>query len=120
MGSKTLHAVLSFILVALLVALADPFMLLMPAPAQMFALLSASALVAVLAGFVILEGRGDERDAAHRMQAGRVAYLSGLAILTLALLFQGFAHDVDPWIVFALVGMVLAKLAARVWSERYE
>lgn len=106
-------------LVALLVSLCDPFMLLMPSALQMTALLAATVLAVIWAGFVVSERSSDEREAAHRMHAGHVAYLSGIAVLTAALLAQGFAHAIDPWILAALGVMVVAKVAARFFAERY-
>jgi hypothetical protein len=91
----------------------------MPQAGLTAALLAAAALMCVWAGFVMYEKAADEREEAHRMQAGRAAYLSGLAVLTAALVFQGLAHDIDPWISAALAAMVLVKLGARLYSDRY-
>jgi hypothetical protein len=54
------------------------------------------------------------------MHAGRTAYLSGIAVLLLALIVQGFAHAIDPWIMLALGVMVVAKLGARLFFDREE
>jgi len=78
----------------------------------------AAALLAVFAGAVIAEKGGDEREVQHRMHAGRAAFLSGIALLTLALLYQGFTHAIDPWVPLTLFVMVLAKLSARWYSDR--
>ncbi len=108
-----------FALVVLLVLLTDPFMLWMPAPAQMAVLLGAVVLAIIWAGFVMRERAHDERDALHARHAGRVAYLSGLGVLTLGLIYQGLAHAIDPWIVVALGVMVIAKLATRFYLDHY-
>lgn len=107
------------ILIALLALLADPFMLWMPMGAQMLALLCAAALAGLWAGAVAYERPSDEREAAHAMQAGRAAYLCGIGVLIAALLWQGFAHALDPWILASLGAMVLAKFAARLWAQWY-
>ena len=99
--------------------LSDPFMLWMPAPAQMTALVAAAVFAALWAGFVAYEKSRDERELTHTMQAGRVAYLSGIAVLTLALVFQGFSHTIDPWVMYALGVMVVSKLAVRIYFDRY-
>jgi hypothetical protein len=101
----------------MLVALADLLPFWMPNMGEMFALTCASGLLIVWAGFVMFEKAGDERETSHRMHAGRVAYLSGLAVLTVGLVVQGFQHAIDPWIAFALSAMVLSKLVARTWLE---
>jgi len=120
MTNKLYYILTAFILVALLVLLSDPFMLWMPAPLQMAALLGIVVLAIVWAGFVMYEKSHDEREVTHKMQAGRIAYLSGIGVLTLALIFQGFAHNIDPWISTALGVMVISKLLARFYSERYQ
>jgi hypothetical protein len=105
-------------LTVMLVALADLLPFWMPDMGEMLALTVASVLLIVWAGFVMFEKAVDEREVTHRMHAGRVAYLAGLAVLTLGLVVQGFAHAIDPWIAGALVTMVLSKLGARMWLER--
>ncbi|MBM3272065.1 hypothetical protein FJY94_02150 [Candidatus Kaiserbacteria bacterium] len=107
------------VLVVLLVSLCDPFMLLMPSAVQMAALLAATLFAVVWAGFVVAEQSHDERELVHRMHAGHIAYLSGIGVLTVALLVQGFEHAIDPWILVALGVMVVSKVAARWYSERY-
>ncbi len=107
------------IIVVLLLALADLLPFWMPNMAQMFALTIASVLLLVWAGFVMYEKGGDERELVHRMNAGRVAYLSGLGVLTLALIVQGLSHAIDPWILGALGAMVVTKLIARTYAEKY-
>ncbi len=107
------------VLLILLVLLTDPFMLWMPMGAQLAVLLGAAVFACVWAGFVLYERANDEREALHTMHAGRTAYLSGIAVLTLALVFQGLAHAIDPWISAALAVMVISKLAARLYSEQY-
>ena len=102
----------------LLFTLTDPFMYWMPGATQMAALTVSAVLMCVWAGFVIREGNGDERDLLHRMYAGRAAYLSGVAILTLALLVQGLHHAIDPWVPLSLGGMVLAKILTRLYTDR--
>lgn len=120
MANKIFHIGIAVILVALLTLLSDPFMLWMPARAQMIVLLGAAIFACVWAGFVMYERAYDEREMLHKMHAGRVAYLSGIAVLTLALIVQGFAHAIDPWVSAALGVMVVSKLVARLYSERYK
>lgn len=117
MTNKYLQIGTAVVLVALLTLLLDPFMLLMPAPIVMACLLLATALVAVFAGFVVMEQVRDEREATHRLQSGRIAYLAGLMVLTTGLIFEGIAGHVDPWIVIAIATMITAKLLARVWAD---
>ena len=62
----------------------------------------------------------DEREMAHRMHAGRAAYLSGIVVLTVALVVQGLGHHIDPWIALALGMMVVVKLISRLYSDTYQ
>lgn len=106
-------------LTVLLVLLADPFGW-MPPMGAMIALLAATIFLILFAGFVMQENGGDEREVVHRMNAGRIAYLSGIGTLTIGLIMQGFAHAIDPWILAALGVMVLAKIVSRFYSDTYQ
>ena len=118
MKNKYLHILTATILVVLLALLVDPFMLWMPPMAAMAALLLAAVLLCAWAGFVMFEGALDEREALHRMHAGRFAYLSGIGVLTLALVVQGLSHHIDVWVAFALAAMVVTKLGARLYTQQ--
>jgi len=118
MKNNALQIGVALVLVVLLVLLLDPFMLLMPPPVAMLCIVLASALVVLFAGFVLKEQVRDEREAMHRLQSGRAGYLAGLAVLTLALIVQGFAHHVDPWIAGALAVMIVGKIVARMRAEK--
>ncbi len=113
--------ILSFIILGLLAivlfTLVDPFMYWMPSMVQVASLTIAAALLLVWVAFVMREGEGDEREIQLRAFAGRAAYLSGVTILTLALLVQGFQHTIDPWIPLTLIVMMVAKLGARVYGD---
>jgi uncharacterized protein YhhL (DUF1145 family) len=119
MKNNLSHIAVAIITVVLLLALVDPFMYWMPPMAGMVALVLACVVVIGWAGFVMYEGAADEREAAHRMNADRIAYFASVTILTLALLVQGIQHAVDPWVAFALGVMVVAKVAARIYYESH-
>ena len=118
---KYSDAVMSWIVLAclgvVLFTLVDPFMYWMPTMTQMIALTLTATLLLVYGGFVAAEKAQDERELSHRMQAGRAAFLAGISVLTIALCVQGLRHAIDPWIPCALFSMVLAKLAARIYSD---
>lgn len=107
-------------LVICLGLLIDPFMLWMPDMFEMSILLCATVLLCVWVGFIVREKADDEREVMHRMHAGRVAYLSGIGILTIALVVQGMAHTIDPWIAVALSVMVISKLVAHFYADKYQ
>ena len=120
MKNNLAHIFLAVVLVILLILLSDPMMYWMPPLAVTLVLLLVATVMCVWAIFVMKEGGGDEREILHRMHAGRVAYLSGSAVLTAALIIQGLRHDIDPWIALALVAMVISKLVSRIYFERYK
>ena len=119
MKNNIFSVFVALVLVTLLALLTDPFMLWMPPMAGMAVLLGATVLLCAWAGLVMYEKRGDEREEAHRMHADRLAYLAGIASLTFALVIQGLSHHIDLWVAVALGSMVLAKLAARLFTSLY-
>lgn len=118
MKNNLLHSFLAVLLVILLLLLTDPLMLFMPSMMAMTVLFIAVIVLGVWIGFVSKEEARDEREALHRMHSGRIAYLSGLLVLTVALIVQGFQHYVDPWVAAALGVMVVSKLVARLYFEK--
>ena len=119
MKDNAIQVVVAFVLVVLLLALADLIPFWMPDMAQMLVLLGACSLLLVWAGFVMYEKSGDEREMVHRMEAGRVAYLSGIGTLTFALIIQGLSHAIDPWIAVTIGVMVVSKLGTRLFVDTY-
>ena len=93
---------------------------LMPTALTMFLLAALFVLFCLFAVFVIREKAVDEREEQHRSVAGRAAFLTGSALLVLGILIQGFQHAIDPWLVAALIGMILAKLLTRLYSDRWQ
>lgn len=117
--NNTLSFVILGLLALVLFTLVDPFMYWMPSMVQMAALTIAAALLVAWVAFIIRESTGDEREVQLRAHAGRAAYLSGVSMLTAALLMQGLHHAIDPWIPVTLIVMVGAKLAARLYADRH-
>jgi hypothetical protein len=117
MNKKYLHIGVAAVLAFFLLTLADLVPFWMPMMGEMTALLIVVILLLVWAGFVLQETAHDEREVLLKMKSGRVAYLLGLGVLMLALIVQGFAHAIDPWIAVALAVMVIAKLATRLHEE---
>jgi hypothetical protein len=109
---------IAILIVLILVALMNPFMLWMPTMLQTTALVVVAALVIAYAGLVLAERGGDEREVAHRAAAGRAGFIVGIFVLTTALLVEGFEHAIDPWIATALSAMIVAKASARYFAGR--
>jgi hypothetical protein len=104
-SGRIIEFLVALVLVVSAVLLVNPFELWMPDMMYM------TVLAVVVAAF------GDERDESHRSFAGRAAFLVGSGILVIGIVAQTFSHTLDPWLVAALAGMVLAKVAVRRWSE---
>ena len=69
------------------------------------------------AGVILKEKSTDEREQLHALSAGRTSYLVGVEILIGAIVIQALSHNIDPWLVFALCGMVFTKLISRIYSS---
>ncbi len=117
MNKNYLHSGVAIVLAFFLLTLADLVPFWMPMMGEMTALLLVVILLLVWAGFVMQETAHDEREVLLKMKSGRVAYLSGLGVLMVALVVQGFVHAIDPWIAVALAVMVVAKLFTRLYEE---
>ena len=112
-----LHYLIAAVLVISLIAVSDPYMFLIPGMAEMVVLVFIAALVAGYAGLVLAEKPEDEREDAHRAFAARAGFITGIAILTAALLYQGFNHMLDSWVAVALGAMIVAKVFGRAWAN---
>lgn len=89
----------------------------MPTTTDSMIIVATALFFLFFAAFVYKEKGSDERESAHISRAGRVSYLAGVLILTLAIITQTLMHDIDPWLVAALLGMVVTKLASRLYSH---
>jgi hypothetical protein len=69
--------------------------------------------------FVLKERAEDEREDPHRALAGRIAFLSGCAVILVGIALQSEWGTPDPWLLYALIAMVLGKVLARLWSSIY-
>ena len=104
---------------ALAILVLNPFHLWMPTMLAMALLAGLFVVFGVFAVFVMRERAVDEREEQHRSFAGRVAFLTGAILLMLGILVEDLQHNLDPWLVIALAGMIIAKLGARVYSDRH-
>lgn len=88
-------------------------------PDSMVSMMIVSLIVAFLtfAGLMLKEKASDEREALHRLKAGRISYLAGVGILITGIVMQALAHAIDPWMVIALCVMVFTKLLSRIYSH---
>lgn len=84
------------------------------------AMVSVSVVLGLYVVAVGLVGEGklaDERASLHRFFANRAAWIAGVAILSAGVLYQLFSHRLDSWLLAALVGMNVAKVASLIYSH---
>ena len=108
----------SVALIVLLIAILNPLHLWMPDMMHMMMLAAALVIFAVFAAFILRERITDERDGAHRMHAGRIAFLVGAGALVAGIVYQSYIDQLDNWLVVVLVAMVISKIVAHLWSDR--
>lgn len=106
-------------LIVIAALLLNPFHFWMPDMMVMGMLAATLGLFGIFASFILREKMFDERDGLHRTLAGRNAFLAGSGVLTLAIVFEGYTHSVDPWLIIALITMIVVKIATRIWSDKH-
>lgn len=76
------------------------------------------AAFSVFLGFVWGEKAEDEREHFISLIAGRIAFLIGAGILVIGVVIQALLKNTpDPWLMSALAGMVVAKIAGLVYGK---
>ena len=111
---QIVSATLVLILAALLL---NPFHFWMPGMAQMAMLGCLLVAFAVLSIYLLQEHAGDEREATHRMLAGRIAFFIGSLVLVIGIAVESMHGTPNTWLVLALAGMILGKIVARFYSD---
>ncbi len=112
------EAIFSIFLIILLLLFLEPFGLFMSPPFLMMIVLG---LIVVFGIFTILIWREkvkDERENLHKMLASRFGFLAGAAVLVVGIIMQAFAHNVDTWLVVALIVMILGKITGLLYGQK--
>ncbi len=118
MKNNIKETIVTAALIAIAILLLNPFHFWMPDMMVICMLATALALFGIFASYIIQEKSTDEREHQHKSLAGRNAFLAGSGILMIGIIVQGYTHTVDPWLVVALIGMVVVKFITRYWSEK--
>ena len=118
MKNNLKETIITIALIAIAILLLNPFHFWMPDIMVLYMLAIALALFGIFASFILREKSVDEREYQHKSLAGRNAFLAGSGILVLGIVVEGYTHTVDPWLVIALVMMILVKIATRIWSDK--
>ncbi|PIQ92162.1 MAG: hypothetical protein COV70_01240 [Parcubacteria group bacterium CG11_big_fil_rev_8_21_14_0_20_39_22] len=102
----------------ILILFFNPFHFWMPSTVHYTMLAGIVVIFAIIAGFILKENTRDEREEVHKMKAGRIGYMTGAAVLVIAIVVQGvYEMAVEPWIVIALFAMIVSRIGATLWSE---
>lgn len=118
MNDQVSEWLLGVAILGALTLLINPFGLLMTS-AYVLTLIMALALVVIIFGvFIWRERPRDEREALHGLQAGRISYFVGGAVLVIAIIVQALDHALDIWLPVALGAMVLTKLVTGAWMRQ--
>ncbi len=118
MKNNLKETIVTVALVVIAVLLLNPFHFWMPDMIVMCMLAIVLGLFGIFASFILREKSVDEREDQHRTLAGRNAFLAGSGVLTLGIVIQGYKHTVDPWLIIALIVMVIVKIGTRIWSDK--
>lgn len=118
MKNNIIETVVTLCLVILTILLLNPFNFWMPDMMVMAILACSLVAFAIFASFVLREKVVDERDLFHRTLAGRNAFIVGSSVLMIGIVIEGHTHTVDPWLVIALIAMIVFKIGTRIWSDR--
>jgi hypothetical protein len=114
--TKEVLVPLALIVIAAL--LLNPLHLWMPDMMVMGMLVVLLVLFGIFASFILKETVFDERDGVNRSLAGRNAFLAGATVLMLGIAVQGYAHSIDPWLVIALIVMIIVKISTHFWNDK--
>lgn len=119
MSKYLTETTLTLVLLVLIFCFLNPLDWWMPTMVHMILLGLLVVVFTVYVMFVWKEYVVDEREQLHRALAARFAYSVGGAIILIGIVIQTFSHSLDPWLPLSLGGMVLAKIAGRLWAEKH-
>jgi len=113
----TAEVIISIVVLGILGVFLNPTHLLMPDSVNMLLILGLILGFLAFISLVWREHASDERDEVHMQKAGRFSFLIGAVILVTGIVFQALQHEIDPWLLYALSGMVLTKIASRFFHN---
>jgi len=116
MKNEFLNEILiGLIVLVLAIGTLNPFGIWMPNEVEMLVYFLVVIVFGIFAVFVWREKARDEREEQMRMKVGRLSWIFGTSIIIFGVLVQAFAHSVDPWLIYALIGLLSSKLVAQVY-----
>ncbi len=112
-----IEVIIGIVLLGILGIFLNPTHLLMPDSVNMLLILGLIIGFLGFIGLVWREHASDEREVMHIGKAGRLSFFSGAAVLVIGIVIQAMQHEIDPWLLYALSVMVLAKLVSRTFHN---
>ncbi|MFZ1721877.1 MAG: hypothetical protein WAU07_05225 [Microgenomates group bacterium] len=113
----SIEVIIGIVLLGILGIFLNPTHLLMPDSINMMLILGLILGFLAFIGLVWREHASDEREVMHIGKAGRLSFFSGTSILVIGIVIQAMQHEIDPWLLYALSVMVLAKLVSRIFHN---
>lgn len=113
----TIEIVISVILIIILISFLKISQLTMPMNIEFSLIVFLIILFLAYTTNIWKELPRDERDEQHQLKAGRTSYLIGAGVLTLGAIYQLTQHEVDPWLIFSLIIMILVKVISRIYYQ---
>ncbi len=113
----TSEILVSVLLIVLLALFLNPFQWFMPSMMVATLLCILVVIFLVFAIFMWKEKTHDEGEQVHKMLAGRVAFLAGAAVLVVGICVQEAQGKLDPWLLYTLAVMILAKLGTFLYGR---
>jgi len=115
---ETYELLVTILFLFLVIFSCDPMLSFIPIGMQKGLVILMVVVFGFFAGSVWHERPRDEREEKHAHLAGRVGYLSGIAVLVVGITYQVFMASVDIWLPVALLAMIIGKLSARLYARR--
>ena len=110
------EVLITILLVVLSIVLLNPYI--MPMGFVLYVPLVFIILFGGFVGLVWRENGGDERDALLRYISARVAYLIGLSISALGIIYEMTTKmEVSGWLVAIFLAMVIAKTIGFIYAK---
>jgi hypothetical protein len=109
--------IVAVVFLTLLFVLLNPWNVFMPTYIEMVILAALAVFFGIFANFIWREKGGDERQQLHSMFADRIAFLTGSGILLVSVIVGELYGQLNPWILFTLAAMVVAKVAGLIYTK---
>ena len=113
-----IEIIFSVLLIIALTLCLNPMNLFMPPPIVNMLVVGLLLIFGLFSIYIWKERKGDERENYHKILSGHLAFLTGSSILVIGIAYQELNHALDPWLVFALIGMVIAKVISHIYSDK--